>query len=196
MVSWVCLWFTLCLFCSGVLSGLLDQELTFRPSDQLRVMICGDAILQPNRGQQYLQVLSATTLWPLFLFPFLKTSLCTPAEFLGSYWWDAAEVWLLQCPSGHCPGDAPRWQGQLQWRLEEAAIPRSERGWGILSGWGPARPHHVCASTSLPAQWRCWQPGGVIRLLHSTEFFGLICKKSATVIQQMPFRNYIDRFLK
>ncbi|XP_011605720.1 cytosolic 5'-nucleotidase 1A [Takifugu rubripes] len=39
----------------GVLSGLLDQEQTFCPSDQLRVMICGDAILQPNSRQQYLQ---------------------------------------------------------------------------------------------------------------------------------------------
>lgn len=35
---------------------LLDQELAVCPSDQLRVMISGDAIIQPDSGQQHLQV--------------------------------------------------------------------------------------------------------------------------------------------
>lgn len=39
----------------GVVSVLLDQELAVCPSDQLRVMISGDAIIQPNSGQQHLQ---------------------------------------------------------------------------------------------------------------------------------------------
>lgn len=63
--------FTLCLICSGVVSVLLDQEQAFRPSDQLRVMICGDAIIQPGTGQQHLQVVSATSPWSLLSFPFL-----------------------------------------------------------------------------------------------------------------------------
>lgn len=48
--------FTICVICSGVVSVLLDQELAFCPSDQLRVVICGDAISQPNSEQQHLQV--------------------------------------------------------------------------------------------------------------------------------------------
>lgn len=47
---------TVCLLCSGVVSMLLDQDLTFCPSDQLRVVICADVVMQPNSGQQHLQV--------------------------------------------------------------------------------------------------------------------------------------------
>lgn len=56
MISEICLRFTISLICSGVVSVLLDQELAVCPSDQLRVMISGDAIIQPNSGQQHLQV--------------------------------------------------------------------------------------------------------------------------------------------
>lgn len=56
MISDIYLRFTIGRICSGVVSVLLDQELAFCPSDQLRVMICGDAITQPNSGQQHLQV--------------------------------------------------------------------------------------------------------------------------------------------
>ncbi|XP_035520587.1 cytosolic 5'-nucleotidase 1A [Morone saxatilis] len=35
---------------SGVLSALLDQQIAFSPPEQLRVMFCGDAIVQPDTG--------------------------------------------------------------------------------------------------------------------------------------------------
>lgn len=56
MISEICLRFSISLICSGVVSVLLDQELSVCPSDQLRVMISGDAIIQPSSGQQHLQV--------------------------------------------------------------------------------------------------------------------------------------------
>ncbi|XP_076589509.1 cytosolic 5'-nucleotidase 1B [Chaetodon auriga] len=34
----------------GVLSALLDQQMAFCPSEQLRVMICGDAVVRPDAG--------------------------------------------------------------------------------------------------------------------------------------------------
>lgn len=95
-----------------------------------------------------------------------KPAHCSSAEFLGSFGWDAAEVSLLQRPSRHHPGYDARRQEQLQQHVEDAAISWSERGWGVLSGRGPPRSHPVCAPTSLPAQWRCQQPGGVMRLQH------------------------------
>lgn len=71
MISEIYLRFTICLICSGVVSVLLDQELAFCSSDQLRVMICGDAIIQPNSGQQHLQVSLTFISMICFLFPIL-----------------------------------------------------------------------------------------------------------------------------
>lgn len=71
MSSEIYLRFTICLICSGVVSVLLDQELAFCSSDQLRVMICGDAIIQLNSGQQHLQVSLTIISMICFLFPIL-----------------------------------------------------------------------------------------------------------------------------
>lgn len=61
-------WIILSVTGSGILSALLDQQLTSCPSEQLRVMISGDAVIRPDTdpmpvGQTGAQVRTTTSCW-------------------------------------------------------------------------------------------------------------------------------------
>lgn len=128
---------TLCLICSGVVSVLLDQEQAFRPSDQLRVMVCGDAIIQPDSGQQRLQVVSATSPWPLLSFPFLFWSL----HRAWCYWIVKEDITLFLCRVS--------W---LIWVRCGRGLTSSTPLWP-LSWW-----RCTVAGTAAVAPWRCCDP--------------------------------------
>lgn len=138
MISEIYLPLPICPICSGVVSVLLDQELAFCPSDQLRVMICGDAIIQPNSGQQHLPVsLRLISIISVFIsFSYFKQS-----YIAWCYWIVKENFTLVRC--------------RVSWLIWA----RCGRG---LTSSTPLSPlswwQHTVAGTAAVVPWRCCDP--------------------------------------
>lgn len=128
MISEICLRFSISLICSGFVSVLLDQEQAVCPSDQLRVMISGDAIIQPNSGQQHLQV-SLRSIHTISVFSMMLLN-CSKKIFTLVRCRVSWLIWV-RCGRG-LTSSTPLWP---------------------LSWW-----RHAAAGTAAVAPWRCCDP--------------------------------------
>lgn len=84
------------------------------------------------------------------------------SEFFLSSGEDASEAGFAGQPPLLHARDVRRGEGGLLRGSEGAEVHRRQRGRGVLPGRGPAGPHPVPAATSLPAQRRRQQLGGLM----------------------------------